>query len=74
MYQVTQLFLMLGCVLLVLCIILPIFFGATPVGRAAWDEWFHDARTMDDVTECDARDQADENVPVDVGRRLEIIE
>ena len=63
MYQVTQLFLMLGCVMLVLCIILPIFFGLTPVGRTAWNEWFHAARKMDDATECDARDQADGSEP-----------
>lgn len=37
-------------VLLVLVIGLPIYFGATPAGRAAWNSWFYDVQKADDNT------------------------
>lgn len=38
------------CVLLCSVIILPIFFGATPTGKAMWNNWFHDVQKVDDAT------------------------
>lgn len=38
------------CVLLCLCIIAPIFFGATPMGKAMWNNWFHAVQKADDDT------------------------
>ena len=43
-----------GCICIVilsiLIIALPIYFGATPGGRAAWNNWFHDVQKADDNT------------------------
>ena len=45
---------MLGYVLLVilavLIIALPIYFGATPSGKAVWNNWFHAVQKVDDAT------------------------
>lgn len=38
------------CILLCLCLIAPIFFGATPTGKAMWNNWFHDVKKADDDT------------------------
>ena len=38
------------CVLLCLCIALPIYFGATPSGKAMWNNWFHAVQKVDDDT------------------------
>ena len=38
------------CVLLCLCITLPIYFGATPSGKAMWNNWFHAVQKVDDDT------------------------
>lgn len=37
-------------VLLVLVIALPIFFNATPMGKATWNNWFHTVQKVDDDT------------------------
>ena len=37
-------------VLVVLIIGLPIFFGATPMGKALWNNWFHEVQKVDDAT------------------------
>lgn len=37
-------------ILALLIIALPIYFGATPSGKAAWNNWFHDVKKVDDVT------------------------
>ena len=45
-------------ILLTICIVLlaifiiglPIFFGATPAGRALWNNWFYDVQKADDKT------------------------
>lgn len=37
-------------VLLILVIGLPIFFGATPAGKAMWNNWFYDVQKADDAT------------------------
>jgi hypothetical protein len=41
----------IGIVVLVVLIIgLPIFFGATPMGKAMWNNWFHEVQKVDDAT------------------------
>lgn len=40
----------LVCIILILMIGLPIFFGATPVGKAMWNNWFHTVQKVDDAT------------------------
>lgn len=37
-------------VLLILVIALPIFFNATPTGKAMWNNWFHTVQKVDDDT------------------------
>ncbi len=37
-------------ILAVLVIALPIYFGATPSGKAVWNNWFHDVQKADDAT------------------------
>ena len=55
-----KLFVLLGCVLLVLCIALPIFFGATPAGKAIWNNWFHAVQKEDDATNYETRKQVED--------------
>ena len=38
------------CIILCLCIVLPIYFGATPSGKAMWNNWFHAVQKADDDT------------------------
>lgn len=38
------------CIILCLLIIAPIFFGATPMGKAMWNNWFHAVQKADDDT------------------------
>lgn len=46
-----NIFAIIGAVLLSIAIIgLPIFFGATPGGKAMWNNWFHDVQKADDAT------------------------
>ena len=37
-------------ILIILMIGLPIFFGATPTGKAIWNNWFHAVQKADDAT------------------------
>ena len=37
-------------VLLILVVLLPIFFNATPMGKAMWNNWFHTVQKIDDDT------------------------
>jgi hypothetical protein len=37
-------------ILLILVIALPIFFNATPMGKAMWNNWFHAVQKVDDDT------------------------
>lgn len=37
-------------VLIIVVIGLPIFFGATPMGKAMWNNWFHAVQKADDAT------------------------
>ena len=50
---------MLG-VLVALCIILPIFFGATPMGKAMWNNWFHEVQKVDDETNYKTRKKVED--------------
>jgi len=38
-----------------LVVVLPIFFGATPVGKAMWNNWFHAVQKVDDRTNYETR-------------------
>lgn len=38
------------CVVLALAIFLPIYFNATPSGKATWNNWFHKVQKVDDNT------------------------
>ena len=55
-----KLFVLLGYVLLILCIVLPIFFGATPAGKAIWNNWFHAVQKADDATNYETRRQVED--------------
>lgn len=37
-------------ILALLIIALPFYFGATPSGKAAWNNWFHEVQKVDDAT------------------------
>ena len=46
-----NIFAALGIIVLVIVFIgLPIFFSVTPVGKAAWNGWFHAVQKADDAT------------------------
>ena len=38
------------CIVLALVIFLPIYFSATPSGKATWNNWFHKVQEADDNT------------------------
>lgn len=43
----------LAVILVIVCLLaiaLPVFFGATPVGKAMWNTWFHAVQRADDDT------------------------
>lgn len=49
------------CALLIgLFIGLPLFFGATPVGVALWNSWFHAVQKADDATNYETRKQVED--------------
>lgn len=37
-------------IICVLVILIPIYFGATPIGKAQWNTWFHIVQKADDDT------------------------
>ena len=37
-------------ILIIAFIVLPIFFSATPIGKAMWNNWFYNVQKVDDVT------------------------
>lgn len=49
------------CVLLCSCIALPIYFGATPSGRATWNNWFHEVQKADDDTNYKTRKKVEDS-------------
>ena len=48
------------CILLCLCIALPIYFGATPSGKAVWNNWFHAVQKVDDSTNYETRKKVED--------------
>ena len=38
----------------------PIFFGATPTGKAAWNNWFHEVQKADDATNYETRKKVED--------------
>ena len=40
----------LTCLIIILIIALPIYFNATPSGKAMWNNWFHTVQKVDDDT------------------------
>ena len=46
-----KIFAIIGIIVLIVALIgLPIFFGATPTGKAMWNNWFHAVQKADDAT------------------------
>lgn len=45
----------IGCILALLLVGTPLFFGATPFGRAIWNSWFHEVQKADDRTSYETR-------------------
>lgn len=51
----------LGGLLLVIVIVgLPIFFKATPTGKALWNTWFHEVQKADDRTSYETRKKVED--------------
>lgn len=47
-------------VLLVVIIGVPVFFGATPMGKAMWNNWFHEVQKADDATNYQTRKKVED--------------
>lgn len=47
-------------ILCVLVVLLPIYFGATPAGKAQWNNWFHAVQKVDDATNYDTLKQVED--------------
>lgn len=45
---------------IVFAVALPIFFGATPVGKAMWNDWFHAVQKADDRTSYETKKQVED--------------
>ena len=50
----------LTTLLLVICIGVPVFFNATPAGKALWNEWFYSVQKADDKTNYETRKQVED--------------
>lgn len=48
------------CIVLCLIIALPIYFNATPSGKAVWNNWFHAVQKADDYTNYETRKQVED--------------
>lgn len=42
-------------IMVLLLVVAPIFFGATPTGKAMWNNWFHAVQKADDATNYKTR-------------------
>ena len=49
-----------GCICFVLLVIVGIYFGATPSGKAAWNNWFHEVQEADDRTDYETKKQVED--------------
>lgn len=45
---------------LVALVVLPIFFGATPVGKRVWNNWFHNVQKADQDTSYETRKKVED--------------
>ena len=48
------------CIILCFSIVLPVFFNATPVGKAMWNSWFHEVQRADDNTKYETRKKVED--------------
>jgi hypothetical protein len=48
-------------VVVIILIVLGIYWGATPEGRAKWNNWFHDVEKVDDATNYETRKQVEDS-------------
>lgn len=56
-----NIFAIIGATLLIVALIgLPIFFGATPTGKAVWNNWFHEVKKVDDATNYETRKKVED--------------
>lgn len=56
-----NIFAIVGAVLLIVVFIgLPIFFGATPAGKAMWNNYFHAVQKADDATNYETRKKVED--------------
>ena len=56
-----NIFAIIGAILLIVAlIVLPIFFGATPTGKAMWNNWFHEVQKADDATNYETRKKVED--------------
>ena len=54
-------FAIIGVIILIVVVIgLPIFFGATPTGKAVWNNWFHEVQKVDDATNYETRKKVED--------------
>lgn len=52
----------IGCAILFIAVIgIPIFFGATPFGKALWNNWFYSVQKADDETNYTTRKQVEDS-------------
>ena len=49
-----------GTLMILLLVVAPIFFGATPTGKAMWNNWFHEVQKVDDRTNYETRKQVED--------------
>ena len=56
-----NIFAIIGVVVLIVAIVgMPIFFGATPTGKALWNNWFHEVQKVDDATNYETRKKVED--------------
>jgi hypothetical protein len=48
------------CVIVLAGIIAGIYFGCTPSGKAAWNNWFHDVQEADDKTNYETKKKVED--------------
>lgn len=51
---------LLALLLIVACVGLPVFFGATPIGKAMWNNWFFAVQKADDATNYAIRKEVED--------------
>lgn len=51
---------LLCIVIVVVFVVAPVFFGATPQGKAIWNNWFYTVQKADDATNYETRKQVED--------------